>query len=38
MFFLNSVLTRATGLTIPVDDILNSHRHETLKSYIALTV
>jgi hypothetical protein len=32
-----SVLTRATRRHIPEDDILHSHRHESLKSYIALT-
>jgi hypothetical protein len=32
-----SVLTRATRFKIPEDDILHSHRHENLKSYIALT-
>jgi hypothetical protein len=26
------------GCYIPVDGILHSHRHENLKSYIALTV
>jgi hypothetical protein len=31
------VLTRATRRNIPEDDILHSHRHENLKSYIALT-
>jgi hypothetical protein len=32
-----SVLTRPTRHNIPEDDILHSHRHENLKSYIALT-
>jgi hypothetical protein len=32
-----SVLTRATRRKIPEDAILHSHRHENLKSYIALT-
>jgi hypothetical protein len=32
-----SVLTRATQRNIPKDDILHSHRHGNLKSYIALT-
>jgi hypothetical protein len=32
-----SVLTRATWHNIPEDDILHSHCHENLKSYIALT-
>jgi hypothetical protein len=32
-----SVLTRATLRNNPEDDILHSHRHENLKSYIALT-
>jgi hypothetical protein len=32
-----SVLTRATLRNIPEDGILQSHRHENLKSYIALT-
>jgi hypothetical protein len=32
-----SVLTRATWLNIPKDDILYSHRRENLKSYIANT-
>jgi hypothetical protein len=32
-----SVLTRAARRNIPEDDILHSHRHENLKSYIALT-
>jgi hypothetical protein len=31
-----SVLTRATRRNIPVDGILQSHRRENLKSYIAL--
>jgi hypothetical protein len=31
------VLTRATRRIIPQDDILHGHRHENLKSYIALT-
>jgi hypothetical protein len=30
-------LTRATRRNIPEDAILHSHRHENLKSYIALT-
>jgi hypothetical protein len=33
----SSVLTRATCHNIPEDDILHSHHHENLKSYIALT-
>jgi hypothetical protein len=32
-----TVLTRATRRNIPEDAILHSHRHENLKSYIALT-
>jgi hypothetical protein len=32
-----SVFTRATLRNIPEDAILHSHRHENLKSYIALT-
>jgi hypothetical protein len=32
-----SVLTRATRRNIPEDGILHSHRHENVKSYIALT-
>jgi hypothetical protein len=32
-----SVLTRATRRSIPDDAISRSHRHENLKSYIALT-
>jgi hypothetical protein len=32
-----SVRTRATRRNIPEDGILYSHRHENLKSYIALT-
>jgi hypothetical protein len=32
-----SVLTRATRFNIPENAILHSHRHENLKSYIALT-
>jgi hypothetical protein len=32
-----SVLTRATRRDIPEDGILHSNRHETLKSYMALT-
>jgi hypothetical protein len=32
-----SVLTRATRRNLPEDDILNTHRRENLKSYIALT-
>jgi hypothetical protein len=32
-----SVLARATRLNIPKDDILRSHRHENVKSYIALS-
>jgi hypothetical protein len=32
-----SVLTRATGRSIPEDAILHSHRCENLKSYMALT-
>jgi hypothetical protein len=32
-----SVLTRATLRNIPEDGLLHSHRHENLKSYIALT-
>jgi hypothetical protein len=32
-----SVLTRATWRTIQEDDIPHSHRHENVKSYIALT-
>jgi hypothetical protein len=35
--FETSVLTIATRHNIPEDDILHSHRRETLKSYIALT-
>jgi hypothetical protein len=31
------VLTRATRHNNPEDDILHSHRRETLKSYTALT-
>jgi hypothetical protein len=31
-----SVLTRATRRNIPEDDILQSHRRESPKSYIAL--
>jgi hypothetical protein len=31
------VLTRATRLNIPEDDILHSHRRENLKSYLVLT-
>jgi hypothetical protein len=33
-----SVLTRATPRHIPGDGILNSHRHEKLKSYIEVDV
>jgi hypothetical protein len=33
----SSVLSRATQRHIPEDRILHSHRHEDLKSYIALT-
>jgi hypothetical protein len=33
----NTVLTRATRRQIPEDDILHSHRHENLKTYMALT-
>jgi hypothetical protein len=36
--FETSVLTRATRLHIPEDDILHSYCHETLKSYIAAPV
>jgi hypothetical protein len=32
-----SVLTVATRHNTPEDDILHSHRRESLKSYIALT-
>jgi hypothetical protein len=32
-----SVLTRITQHDIPEDDILNCHRRENLKSYMALT-
>jgi hypothetical protein len=32
-----TVHTKATVRYIPEDDILHSHRHENLKSYIALT-
>jgi hypothetical protein len=32
-----SVLTRATQHQIPEDGIFHSHRHENLKSYIALS-
>jgi hypothetical protein len=32
-----SVLTRVIRHNIPEDDILHSHSHENLKSYIALT-
>jgi hypothetical protein len=32
-----SVPTRATRRNIPEDAILHSHRHENLKTYIALT-
>jgi hypothetical protein len=32
-----SVRTRVTRCEFPVDGILHSHRHENLKSYIALT-
>jgi hypothetical protein len=32
-----SVLTRPTWVNIQEDGILHSHRHESLKSYIALT-
>jgi hypothetical protein len=32
-----SVIARATKLHIPEDGILHSHRHENIKSYIALT-
>jgi hypothetical protein len=32
-----SVLTRATWRNIPEDNILHSHRHENLRSHIALT-
>jgi hypothetical protein len=32
-----SVITRATRRNIPEDTILDSHRRENLKSYIALT-
>jgi hypothetical protein len=31
------ILKRTTRRHIPEDDILHSHRHENLKSYIALT-
>jgi hypothetical protein len=34
---VTSVLTRATRRNIPEDDNLHSHRHENIKSYIALT-
>jgi hypothetical protein len=32
-----SVLTRATQRDIPEDDILHTHRHDNLSSYITLT-
>jgi hypothetical protein len=32
-----SILRRTTRRNIPEEAILHSHRHETLKSYIALT-
>jgi hypothetical protein len=32
-----SVLTRATRRQIPENGILHSHRHENMKSYIAIT-
>jgi hypothetical protein len=35
--FKTSVHTRATWRNIPEDSMLNSHRCESLKSYIALT-
>jgi hypothetical protein len=35
--FETSVIARATRRKIPQDDILHSHCHETLKSYIVLT-
>jgi hypothetical protein len=37
IFFETTVLTRATRRHIPEDGILNSDRHENLKSYIELT-
>jgi hypothetical protein len=35
--FETSVLTRTKRRKIPEDDILHSHRHGNIKSYIALT-
>jgi hypothetical protein len=35
--FETSVLARVTRRNIPEDGIVNSHRRENLKSYIALT-